>query len=394
MRLTKSKKFKADDGRKLKKQFFRDFKRGVKGITLVALVVTIIVLLILAGVAINLTVGDNGIFKRAEIAANTWRNAETNEQLAMDELSGMIDTLGKKVYTEVVDGKTMTAVIPEGFTISTKEGENTIKDGLVIVDGNGNEYVWIPCTLDGEDGTVTYARKEWTVEIDGADNSRASKDELTLLDEGVSYPSADTNYGINKEVAGKIIEQINAEKESIRKYKGFYIGRYETGKENEKAVIKKNVEPYASIQWQEAYKLANEIDVGSGATSYLCSSYAWDTAIKYIESKANSSDYGTNISKYNGNWKPKQVVDEEGKEIKPAGTAKRLNTGLTTPLCNIYDMGGNVSEFTTELNPGTSESVVLRGGNADSVIPAGYRSDDISRYAYTYIGFRATLFIK
>ena len=379
---------------KKKSMNIRKIKKQVKGITLIALVVTIIVLLILAGVAINLTVGDNGIFKRAEIAANTWRNAETNEQLAMDELSGMIDTLGKKVYTEVVDGKTMTAVIPEGFTISTKEGENTIKDGLVIVDGNGNEYVWIPCTLDGEDATVTYARKEWTVEIDGADNSRASKDELTLLDEGVSYPSADTDYGINKGVAEKIIEQINAEKESIRKYKGFYIGRYETGKENGKAVIKKNTELYANIQWQEAYKLANEIEVGSEATSYLCSSYAWDTAIKYIESKTDSSDYGTNISKYNGNWKSKQVVDEEGTEIKPAGTSKRLNTGLTTPLCNIYDMGGNVIEFTTELNPGTSESVILRGGYYYDDFPAGHRYDYYSNFGNYNYGFRATLFIK
>ena len=119
-----------------------------------------------------------------------------------------------------------------------------------------------------------------------------------------------------------------------------------------------------------------------------------DTAIKYIESKANSSDYGTNISKYNGNWKSKQVVDEEGKEIKPAGTAKRLNTGLTTPLCNIYDMGGNVIEFTTELNPGTSESVILRGGYYNDDFPAGHRYDYYSNFENYNYGFRATLFIK
>ena len=60
--------------------------KGVKGITLIALVVTIIVLLILAGIALNLTIGQNGIFSRAQTAANTWRNAESNEQLAMGEL--------------------------------------------------------------------------------------------------------------------------------------------------------------------------------------------------------------------------------------------------------------------------------------------------------------------
>ncbi len=68
----------------------RKIKKQAKGITLIALVVTIIVLLILAGIALNLTIGQNGIFSRAEKAANTWRNAETNEQLALGELGNWI----------------------------------------------------------------------------------------------------------------------------------------------------------------------------------------------------------------------------------------------------------------------------------------------------------------
>ncbi len=55
-----------------------------KGITLIALVVTIIVLLILAGVAISLTIGQGGIFDKAQDAANTWRNAETNQERAFN----------------------------------------------------------------------------------------------------------------------------------------------------------------------------------------------------------------------------------------------------------------------------------------------------------------------
>ena len=75
-----------------KKSFnFKKFKKDVQGITLIALVVTIIVLLILAGIALNLTIGQNGIFSRAQTAANTWRNAETNEQLAMGELEDWMD---------------------------------------------------------------------------------------------------------------------------------------------------------------------------------------------------------------------------------------------------------------------------------------------------------------
>ena len=71
----------------------RKLKKQVKGITLIALVVTIIVLLILAGIALSLTIGQNGIFSRAQKAANTWRNAETNEQLAMGELGDWIDSV-------------------------------------------------------------------------------------------------------------------------------------------------------------------------------------------------------------------------------------------------------------------------------------------------------------
>ena len=57
-------------------------------------------------------------------------------------------------------------------------------------------------------------------------------------------------------------------------------------------------------------------------------------------------------------------------------------------------MGGNVGEFTTELNPGTSETVVLRGGVVYNNGPAGYRWDGSSGYALSYFGFRATLFLK
>ena len=57
-------------------------------------------------------------------------------------------------------------------------------------------------------------------------------------------------------------------------------------------------------------------------------------------------------------------------------------------------MGGNEAEFTTELNPGTSETVVLRGGVYSLSIPAGYRWDGSSGFASVSVGFRATLFLK
>ena len=139
--------------------------------------------------------------------------------------------------------------------------------------------------------------------------------------------------------------------------------------------------------------MAKGIGGGEGATTYLCSSYSWDTAINFIQN-TTGKNYATSIIGFNGNWKSQEVKDSSGKVIKPVNTAQRLNTGLTTALCNIYDMGGNVGEFTTELNPGTSETVVLRGGDLYNSTPAGYRWDSNSGHASSGCGFRATLFLK
>ena len=68
-------------------------KKEEKAISLVALTVTIIVLLILAGVAITLSIGENGIFKRAGQAADTWENATKNEEKEMNSVVDIIDSL-------------------------------------------------------------------------------------------------------------------------------------------------------------------------------------------------------------------------------------------------------------------------------------------------------------
>ena len=113
-------------------------KKEVKGITLVALVVTIIVLLILAGVAINLTVGQNGIFSRAQTAVNTWRNAETNEQLAMGELENLIENSVPKP-PEPIEELEKDVVYYADF-----EGDGTA-DGIIFADlavGNRGDGQW------------------------------------------------------------------------------------------------------------------------------------------------------------------------------------------------------------------------------------------------------------
>lgn len=418
-----------------------------KGVTLIALAVTIVVMLILAGVTISVLNGENGIVKQAQKAKEESKIKELKEKVRIDIAGKRVENINGElrvsVLKEILDkyfdnvpvetqitsetklkakeeyGKYEMKIsdidvgeityetsytifkdvngeqvpIPEGYIVSENSDENIVNKGLVISDSRGNEYVWISCTVDSSSNKLQYKRTEWGVEKDGTDNSRAIKDELTLKDIDVTYSKTDTDNGINEEISKEIVAQINAEKESIKKYGGYYIGRYEVGKDNKTAVIKAEQEPYVNIKWSKAYELAKGIGGGEGATTYLCSSYSWDTAINFIQN-TTGKNYATSIIGFNGNWKSQEVKDSSGKVIKPVNTAQRLNTGLTTALCNIYDMGGNVGEFTTELNPGTSETVVLRGGDNVGNSPAGYRWDYLSGSASSNYGFRATLFLK
>ena len=418
-----------------------------KGVTLIALAVTIVVMLILAGVTISVLNGENGIVKQAQKAKEESKIKELKEKVRIDIAGKRVENINGElrvsVLKEILDkyfdnvpvetqitsetelkakeeyGKYEMKIsdidvgeityetsytifkdvngeqvpIPEGYIVSENSDENIVNKGLVISDSRGNEYVWISCTVDSSSNKLQYKRTEWGVEKDGTDNSRAIKDELTLKDIDVTYSKTDTDNGINEEISKEIVAQINAEKESIKKYGGYYIGRYEVGKDNKTAVIKAEQEPYVNIKWSKAYELAKGIGGGEGATTYLCSSYSWDTAINFIQN-TTGKNYATSIIGFNGNWKSQEVKDSSGKVIKPVNTAQRLNTRLTTALCNIYDMGGNVGEFTTELNPGMSETVVLRGGVNGDNGPAGSRWDNVSGYACSYYGFRATLFLK
>ena len=380
--------------------------KEMKGITLVALVVTIVVLLILAGVSINLVLGNNGIITKAKEAAEKTAEAQekemTERNLLEQELENSLATPTPK--PQPTDG----VKIPAGFYYvgGTKTSGIVISDNendkdkyrnkaVVGTDLLGNQYVWIPCTTDNTSSDLQYTRTEWGVEVDGDDNSRAIKDELTLTDASVTYSDVDTANGINADVSKEIVAQIKAEKASVAKYGGYYIGRYEVGKNSDTAVVKYNQTPYANITWSTAYGLAKKIITNSEVNSYLCSSYAWDTAVNFIQNNSTAKNYATSITGFNGNWISQEVKDPSENVIKPAGTSQQLNTGLTTQFCNIFDIGGNEAEFTTELNPGTSETVVFRGGyaNVDDV-PAGYRWDGGSGGAIILYGFRATLFLK
>ena len=403
------------------------YSKSDRAITLIALIVTIIVLLILAGVTINSVVGKDGVIKKSKIAVNEYKKKSEEKEKSIENLENVIDEnvnetqekyLKSGEYasnTDMYSDGTSLAVIPAGFTVSGMASENKISSGLVIYKGDlskadwskgtdvsgkdikrtYNQYVWIPCT------EKEYKRTEWSVET--YDGSKASKDETSLGI--VTLSDFDKRNGITSGILTEIVNQISSEKNSVKKYGGFYIGRYEVGEGN---VITQYKEPSASLIWSNAYKNAKNIDVGSASVSYLSSSYARDTALNFIQNNsefktyASTRDNGSNRADINENWQDKNVTytDANGvSQTKAEGTQTRLPTGVTTAKCNIYDMGGNVAEFTTELNPTEGDNdatVVLRGGFYDyyDSSAAGYRWDVDSAYFGFYLGFRATLFIQ
>ena len=370
--------------------------KNKKGITLVALVVTIVILLILAGISIS-TLTNTGIFEKAKDAREKSEVAEKQQSETLDsyekELNkytsdNLEENIGVKFEknTELHDKNGAKIIVPAGFKVVNTD-DLTVEKGIVVEDSKGNQYVWIPCTTEDSKSQLQFKRTEWDVEDDGG--TKASKDELTL-----TCPENYSDNGLTYAVVNEIVTQVKAEKDSVRRNGGYYIGRYEVGDENGTAVIKADQTPMANIIWSTAYNKAKGIGGGPGATTYLCSSYAWDTAINFIQNNGFLNYAKAREDSYNENWVDKNVKDLKGNIIKAANKAELLPTGKTTPKSNIYDMGGNVSEFTTEVMPSTSEPVVLRGGIYGDIGPAGQRYDIGTSGAGSGGGFRATLFLK
>ena len=118
-----------------------------KGITLIALTITIIVMLILAGITINLVVGEDGIIKKALGAGESYKKAQANEQKDLDDL-----------YSEILVATNENAKI----TISVQELNQLIKDKVKEV---ATQLVASPDYANPQQ--LTFTNQSYTVENDG-----------------------------------------------------------------------------------------------------------------------------------------------------------------------------------------------------------------------------------
>ena len=493
-----------------------------KGITLIALVVTVVVLIILAGVSINAVLGDNGIIKKANQAASVTKEAEvkeainrtilefylTNDYETLEDFlkakaeDGSIDSVTKNAdgtltvkkgnYSVTVENKTNSSggggsggstggetQTPEITVGEIKVVADSTGTGSAITDANsvylGNTlYITFSHSITGGttvvDKTIPYAVTKngtYTFTVTGTVNGKSytknvsvevnqfkdvyeymqtntkvtysdgdvwipegfkiAKDSASTVQGGVVIEDKDLNQFVWVPVAtladykrtwytgdGSFSSYSEAlpedEKTSVERYKGFYIGRYEAGdKESTVAktlrssndvtktvTIKANQAPYNNVRRTQAVSLAEGFATKQGykAKTKLVSSYAWDTTIAFLQ-KVNS-DYGSSSEEGNYNDKTFSYTDITGaSQTKASNSQVLVPTGQTTPVCNIYDMGGNVWEWTTESCSDTSSPYARRGGYYDSFFatyPAGFR-DGYSDRANDIIGFRLTLFM-
>ena len=404
------------------------------GITLIALVVTIIVLIILAGVSIAMLVGENGIITQAQRAKEETEKAEQEEREALAALEAATNVNGG----EYKEGN-VTIKIPAGYAISTKEDENNLKDGLVILDSLGNEYVWVEVPNDGNG--PDYTRVVSTTE--GTDEYyQAIYDAMDDYVGGYANGSATQNFsdwtdeyyeecGLEPNEYAKLLHTML---ESVYKNGGFWIGRYEAGidtnrtshttinSSSEIPTSKEGQYPYNYVNINEAQELASKVSSGN-YTSSLMFGIQWDLVMKYLETKGTArSDLNSNSTSW-GNYYNATLTLNRGKYARNGaistwhdytedlencvlGSVKQsvsessngilLTTGAseTTKKQNIYDLAGNVWEWTLE-HSNTSFPCVSRGGYYTSIgsdYPASHRSEVNPNDIFSNIGFRITLF--
>ena len=223
---------------------------------------------------------------------------------------------------------------------------------------DGSQFVWIPVgsidsngTLDGEHFSEKFGRR--------------------------NYMNNEFNEALNDELL-----------ESVKKYGGFYISRYNISKSSEgKPQSVKGVMPWVNINFDDAKKVASTIEDNEAVKSHLTFGAEYDSVLEWfiktevktlVEIVEDSTEWG---NYWNTENSPKEVVE----------------TGSREEWCanNIYDFAGNVDEWTQEQNE--SSYHVIRGGNyinKGNIYPVAFRFFNNRNNCYDNTGFRATLYIK
>ena len=384
----------------------------------------------------------NGIIQKSKDARREYGQAKANEQEDLSNLSDMIDeataepTPKVDVNTKAGDNSTINGkkgtsknpTIPKNYIPidtatstwgdgSTAPSQDSVKHGLVIKDEQNNEWGWVPVdkgtlatmyeessdekTLCGTTGETAVKTKLYSKSITiGTDSNKTTMSRTTpgttiyrepdlVVGSGSGYDAKDTYYktilgetGIKEQLAQLFADEYKAMIESVSKYGGFYIGRYELSE----AGVQKDKATLTNTNWYNLYKKCKELNASDKVETRMIWGCQWDVTMNWlISSGAKTSNEVNKDSSSWGNYKETSVKADDGTtKIKESGTREKLNTGKTTFTManNIYDLAGNCYEWTQEASLTTSRAT--RGGDCyynGSSNPASVRNFSAPDYS-------------
>ena len=341
-----------------------------KAITLVALVITIIILLILAAISIQ-ALTNQGLFKQAQNAKNLTEEKTAEEKAILDSYEEQLgiatgakeytaattiaeaqtnDMLAKKVNSSIVDAYGNKITVPAGFKITGDA--TTVDKGIVIIDSNKNEFVWIPvgtiytATEHTEANTKTIELGRYSFASDGKPSAYSG----SFVEEDSTDTANLKNYG------NTIAKDINTfkTKASAAQSGGFYIGRYEARTTTARSAKTDPITTLTTKASDYVYNYVTQIQAADLArnmykdstkfTSDLMNSYAWDTATLFLQTFGDNSTYSRQ-TRVSSSYASTGTNNQTTKDVQ----------------CNVYDMASNCYEWTTE-TCNTDMPCILRGG--------------------------------
>ena len=392
--------------------------RKNRGITLIALVITIIVLLILAGVSIAMLTGNNGILTQAKLAKENTQTAKEQEEKGLDKINSYINEKTiKDNYTDINGDK---ATIPEGFTVD--KTENTISKGLVVHGPDESEFVWVPvpdinsmsqcsktdgsCNLQLDGNTLKCKTHNNNEDIVGKlyakelEEKFGTENNTYNADSGLREPAYLTSSSFGDESKNNTIglklstmqEDYKNMIKSVAKYGGFYVGRYETSLsdatassagtggtvQSKQGVIPTSAKNSTTSSWYGLYSKQKEYTGKNGSVE---SSMIWgsqyDAMINWAKNGADK-DKITNTS----------LGNNSSGSVTTTGNSDYSNDSIN----NIRDLGGNLLEWTLEAY--STYLRVSRGGYFSNTYSPSCRGNSGPSSTYSSYGSRFTLYIK
>ncbi len=271
----------------------------------------------------------------------------------------LIITALNNVYSE----NYLNPPIPDGYKHICGEWNN----GFVIErDSDGSQFVWIPVGSLNSDGTL--------------DNEHFSKKFGRRNYRDDKFSDSEFNEPLN----GELIEQL----ESVKKYGGFYISRYNISKSSaEKPQSVKGIKPWININFEDAKEVASTMEDNEAVKSHLTFGAEYDSVLAwFIKSHARTR---SEIVENSTNWGNHLNIENSPRKVVETGSREEWCTN------NIYDFAGNVNEWTQEQNEGS-----YRVTHGSTFVDIGFGHTVSSRrcgnpnVGYGTTGFRAVLYIK